>query len=361
MTFELFGPAKREDIRVAYVSPDRGLVENVNVCDANAYAKLNPGTIFIFRKRDKIQYMNINGVNALTPEDMLPAEGDCPGITGLDKYNDDGTPKKFKKQKPTANFYGGGGFGAQGNPIFGDDGSLLAVDLISGGYGYKYPPTIRVTDEYGIGAGAVTTAIMVGDPNNPDCESVETLLVYDQLEDFEEYEICEDDSGDYGTRLGLQGEDLGKWDPTLYATFSQDPSRREIKEYQETLTQLTNPFWTTKKTAPLQVVSENKTTRIVYPVENAQLNQKGFSFWNDFLNSNGISPVPRSNVKPSDFAGVPFTMEWEINFPFDGEYVLRVVLIIVEHCILITNRRQHIQQVLVVLLVILYLHQLRQR
>ena len=75
MAFELFGAAKREDIRVAYISPDRGLVENVSICDANAYAKLNPGTIFIFRKRDKIQYMNINGVNALTPEDMLPTEG----------------------------------------------------------------------------------------------------------------------------------------------------------------------------------------------------------------------------------------------------------------------------------------------
>ena len=313
MTFELFGPAKREDIRVAYISPDRGLVENVNVCDANAYAKLNPGTIFIFRKRDKIQYLNINGVNALTPEDLLPAEGDCPGITGLDRYNDDGTPKQFEKRKPTANFFGGGGFGAQGNPIFGDDGSLLAVDLINGGYGYKYPPTLRVTDEYGIGVGAVTTTVL--------CEQVETLLVYDQLEDFEEYIICEDDSDDYGRRLGLNGEDLGDWDPTLYATFEQNPIRREIKEYQETLAQLQNPFWTTTKTAPLKVTSPNKTTRLVYQVENAQLNQKGFPFWNDFLNFHGISPVPRSNVRPSDFAGIPFTMEWEINFPFDGEYV----------------------------------------
>ena len=85
MTFELFGPAKREDIRVAYISPDRGLVENVSICDANAYAKLNPGTIFIFKKRDKIKYLNINGVNALTPDDMLPEEEECPGITGLDK------------------------------------------------------------------------------------------------------------------------------------------------------------------------------------------------------------------------------------------------------------------------------------
>ena len=318
MTFELFGPAKREDIRVAYVSPDRGLVENVSVCDANAYAKLNPGTIFIFKRRDKIKYLNINGVNALTPEDMLPEEEECPGITGLDRYNDDGTPKQFKKENPTANFYGGGGFGAMGNPIFGDDGSLLAVDLISGGYGYKYPPIVRVTDEYGIGSGAVTTAIL----NVPE-EGVESLLVYDQEEDFEEYIICDDGATDYGRRLSLTGEDLGDWDPTLYATFEQNPIRRQIKEYQETLAQLTNPFWTTKKTAPLKVTSPNKTTRIVYPVENSQLNQKGFPFWNDFLNFNGISPVPRSNVKPSDFAGIPFTMEWEINFPWDGEYIFK--------------------------------------
>ena len=313
MTFELFGPAKREDIRVAYISPDRGLVENVSVCDANAYAKLNPGTIFIFKKRDKIKYLNINGVNALTPDDMIPEEEECPGITGLDKYNADGTPKQFKKQKPTANFYGGGGFGAMGNPIFGDDGSLLAVDLVNGGYGYKYPPNLRVTDEYGIGAGAVTRTVL--------CEQVETLLVYDQLEDFEEYIICEGDVADYGRRLSLTGEDLGDWDPTLYATFEQNPIRREIKEYQETLAQLQNPFWTTTKTAPLKVTSPNKTTRLVYQVENSQLNQKGFPFWNDFLNFNGISPVPRSNVRPSDFAGIPFTIEWEINFPFDGEYV----------------------------------------
>jgi hypothetical protein len=315
MTFELFGPAKREDIRVAYISPDQGLVENVSICDANAYAKLNPGTVFIFKRRDKIKYLNINGVNALTPDELVPEEEECPGVTGLDVYNADGTVKEQKKETPTANFYGGGGFGAMGNPIFGDDGSLLAVDLINGGYGYKYPPIVRVTDEDGVGAGAVTRSIL--------CEQVETEIVYDQLEDFEEYHICEDDTINFGRRLSFTGEDLGDWDPTLYATFEPNPIRREIKEYQETLSQLTNPFWTTTKTAPLKVTSPNKTTRLVYQVENAQLNQKGFPFWNDFLNFNGISPVPRSNVRPSDFAGIPFTMEWEINFPFDGEYVFR--------------------------------------
>ena len=105
MTFELFGPAKREDIRVAYISPDLGLVEGVTICDANAYAKLNPGTIFIFKRRDKIQYLNINGVNALTADQLSPQEEECPGVTGLDVYNDDGTVKEQKKITPTANLY----------------------------------------------------------------------------------------------------------------------------------------------------------------------------------------------------------------------------------------------------------------
>ena len=37
-------------------------------------------------------------MNALTPDDMLPEEEECPGITGVDRYNADGTPKQFKKQ-----------------------------------------------------------------------------------------------------------------------------------------------------------------------------------------------------------------------------------------------------------------------
>ena len=72
MSFNLFGSATKSDIRVGYIDPERGFVGNLSVYEANKYAKLNPGTTFIFRRRDKIQYMNINGVNALTPKDLLP-------------------------------------------------------------------------------------------------------------------------------------------------------------------------------------------------------------------------------------------------------------------------------------------------
>ena len=41
------------------------------------------------------------------------------------------------------------------------------------------------------------------------------------------------------------------------------------------------------------------------------------------MNKYAISPVPPSNVKGSDFAGVPFSFEWDVNIPWDGEYIFR--------------------------------------
>ena len=58
---------------------------------------------------------------------------------------------KFEKDSVRVNFYGGGGVGVQGNPVIGSDGSLLAVDLVHGGYGYQYPPIVDVDDDKGVG------------------------------------------------------------------------------------------------------------------------------------------------------------------------------------------------------------------
>ena len=65
MSFDLFGPETKCDISVGYISTDRGLVEGINLYEANQHAKLNPGTQFIFRNRDKVNYLNINEVNKL--------------------------------------------------------------------------------------------------------------------------------------------------------------------------------------------------------------------------------------------------------------------------------------------------------
>ena len=65
MSFNIFGPSEKPDIKVGYISTTRGYVEGVSRYEANKYAKLNPGTQFVLKRRDKIEFMNINGVNAL--------------------------------------------------------------------------------------------------------------------------------------------------------------------------------------------------------------------------------------------------------------------------------------------------------
>ena len=168
--FNLFGAATTKEIRVGYISTERGFIDNVTVCEANDYAKLNPGTQFVFRTREFTKYMNINGVNKLTPDDLEPQDG-CDGIE-MDK----------ECGPPSVIFSGGGGVGVKANPIVGTDGGVLAVDLVSGGYGYKYPPIVEVMDNCGIGAGGYFRA-QTG-------EIVETTEIYDQEDDFEDYEIC---------------------------------------------------------------------------------------------------------------------------------------------------------------------------
>ena len=54
MSFDLFGQTTKCDIKVGYISTDRGYVDNIGLYEANVEAKLNPGTQFIFTNRDKV-------------------------------------------------------------------------------------------------------------------------------------------------------------------------------------------------------------------------------------------------------------------------------------------------------------------
>ena len=358
MSFDLFGPATKCDIRVGYISTDRGFVDRVGVHDANQYAKLNPGTIFIFRNREKVQYLNINQVNRLQPSDMLPVKnagegGACGGIVGLNGEGDTtksldqtlGLPPpdiggssqfiemrngvKLDKDTTRVNFFGGGGVGVQANPIVGKDGSLMAVDVVHGGFGYQYPPLVDISDDRGIGSGAAVQAyIKTAGAGNTDYYIEE----YDQEEDFEEYILdrCVPELANIpaGKRYGTDGEELGDFDPSLYIGKSKDPIALQIEKYQELLASLkdgsrldrnTNrilKWWTTRKEIPLKVVSPDQSTRKVYNVTHHA--------WRDFMDDNAISPVPPSNGKGTDMAGKTYTFEWEEDFPWEGEYRFRV-------------------------------------
>ena len=45
--------------------------------------------------------------------------------------------------------------------------------------------------------------------------------------------------------------------------------------------------------------------------------------WNDFMNTYAVSPVPDSTLPGSDFPNILFSIEWEENFPYAGEYIFR--------------------------------------
>ena len=72
----------------------------------------------------------------------------------------------------------------QANAIVGVDGAILAVDVITGGFGYQYPPIVRAIDECQYGSGA-TLSSELG-------ELSETFVTFEDENDFEDYEICPD-------------------------------------------------------------------------------------------------------------------------------------------------------------------------
>ena len=70
MSFDLFGNTRREDVRVGYISTDRGFVSDISIYDANKYAELNPAAQFVVSNRDKVAYININELNRKSKEDI---------------------------------------------------------------------------------------------------------------------------------------------------------------------------------------------------------------------------------------------------------------------------------------------------
>ena len=136
-----------DNIKVGYISETAGYVKGVSIADANEYAKLNPDTEFIFIDGDeKVRFLTINEVNGLTPKNLLRSD---PCLTGDQPCG----PPKLK-------FFGGGGIGAEANPVVDGSGNLIAVDLVNGGFGYKIPPQVQVIDPCNNGSGAVLQTIL---------------------------------------------------------------------------------------------------------------------------------------------------------------------------------------------------------
>ena len=140
-------PTSFDNIKVGYISETDGYVQNVSIADANSYAELNPETEFIFIDGDeKVRFLTINEVNALTPKNLLRSD---PCLTGDQPWG----PPKLK-------FFGGGGVGASANPVIDVNGNLIAVDLVSVVFGFTSPPKLQFLDPCKNGSGAVLQSIL---------------------------------------------------------------------------------------------------------------------------------------------------------------------------------------------------------
>ena len=135
-------PTSTNNIKVSYIDKTKGLVKDVSIAAANEYERLNPGTLFVFVNGDaKVKYLDIDGVNKLTTKDLGRTD---PCQVGPQPCG-----------PPTLHFFGGGGIGAEANPVVDSNGNLLAVDIVKPGFGYKTPPQIQVIDPCKNGKGAV--------------------------------------------------------------------------------------------------------------------------------------------------------------------------------------------------------------
>ena len=310
-TFNIFGPTPGwKNIRVGYISTDRGYVSGMDICAANAHAQKNPGSVFVYKpNRKKVQFLNINEVNSLKLD---------PSRANTDTTCPDGLQLESTCKGAEVVFIGGGGVGVTANPVIGDDGSVMAVHVVSKGFGYQHPPLVEVRDDCGIGAGAVTRAIMGFQETQ--------MIYYDDKEDFENYEICAPEGqeiiGDLnpspqGRRWGPDGRDLGTWNPGAYTSLTgEEPFKDVVDQYIKQVQQSGSNWFTTRKFPPLDITSSGGSRKAFYEVKHPS--------WGEFMDNYAISPVSPSNVKGSDNAGKWYSFEWEVTFPYEGEYIFHL-------------------------------------
>ena len=106
------------------------------------------------------------------------------------------------------NLFGGGGQGAQVNPILGalvtdtfakQTASLIGMRVKNAGSGYKSPPFVEITDTCRKGYGAVARSVIDYDPSSPTYQQVTDVYIVSAGENYPVIEPDEDDNsgGEY--------------------------------------------------------------------------------------------------------------------------------------------------------------------
>ena len=305
---------QNQDVRVGYIDSERGYIDGLTVYEANKYAEKNPGTQFIHKNRDRIAYININAVNKLTNENTKPKKGsyqlvddegnytDCNTVKGL-ITNPDGNelPNKPKGlgdvpfvPQPSSDtgtnsggdatddtkgikviVEGGGGVGCIASPVIGTDGAVIHVRVIHGGFGYRFPPQVRIFDPNQRGAGATAKAYI----------GAKQLIreEFDSASDVEDYDFSpsplsfDSIQNPYGVSYSLSSNTvIGDWDPRKIISVTESTGfEQQLRDYLDFLSGFdpNKPWWTTRIEEPVKVVGGGternslKAGNILFPVE----------------------------------------------------------------------------------------------
>ena len=104
------------------------------------------------------------------------------------------------------NLFGGGGQGAQVNPILGalvsdtfavQTASLIGMRVKNAGSGYQSPPFVQIEDTCRKGYGASARAVIDYDPSSPTYQQVTDVYIVTAGENYPVIELDEDDDGVY--------------------------------------------------------------------------------------------------------------------------------------------------------------------
>ena len=380
--YDIFSTKKgaNDAVRVGYIDSKRGYVSGLTVYQANKYAERNPGTQFIISNRDKVRYLNINEVNNLTnrdtipkasPENLVDENGEfdpCNTVkgfktaaegTGSDKYpsgsegeepiitppgggtgtlsnsanaNYDKYGSELDVCRTRIELQGGGGIGAIASPIVGLDGSILHVRVIHGGFGYKFPPQVRIIDDCKRGSGARARSLT-------GFTAFETER-FDDEADVEDYDFTlgefdyDPDDNAWGKvyKMGSAPSAIGDWNPANVLSLTNANSfQTELNEYLAFLKGFdpNKPWWTTRDETPVRVTGDGSTKKsnklggVLFPVRHPAWKSGGNKAKNSFMNNYAVSPQVMSDRPETDRAGKPYSLFYKEYFPHDGVYTFR--------------------------------------
>ena len=181
-----------------------------------------------------------------------------------------------KKEKVQVIVEGGGGVGCVAKPIIGNDGAILHIRVVHGGFGYRFPPKVKIFDPNQRGAGATAKSILGR-------KVVESVQPFDQLSDVEDYDFELPPLGfdptvvPFGKSYSLSSNTvIGDWDPRKVLSVTEVSGfAQELRDYLDFLKgyDTNKPWWTTRNEEPVKVVGEGrervakKARTILFPVE----------------------------------------------------------------------------------------------